>query len=317
MSDRRLLARREVLQTAALGILVGPVHAAPPGFMFRELDSGGLQLLEGGNPVFTYNQGMQLAPGVDEQYRRSGYLYPVWTPRGTSVAGDFQKDHPMHRGVYFGWREVQLAVGGPVYDHWGLRGIRTKWLRWVEKTAKPDQAVLEAENAWTVDSDGRQPIHERLRYVVEPAKGNRRVIHVTGTFEARDQPVTIRGAQEEQKGYSGFSFRFPFFAPPREGVRIFTDKGELQPDEENHVPHEWACLEASFKGMRAGVRVEPALANPGAPHEWCLRKYGVLSPCFPGVRTFQLDPGKPLVLRYDVTVYDVVSNTTGGNDVRE
>jgi hypothetical protein len=286
--------------------LCWPAQGAATGFEYRELEGGRLQLLENGAPVFVYNHGMQLAPGVAGQFRRSGYVYPVWTPAGTSVAGDFQKDHPMHRGMYFGWREVQeLNRPGRPYDFWGLRGLRTKWLRWVEKRATPGQAILEAENGWIVDADGRQIGRERLRYVVEPPKDGRRVISVTGTFEAQNDPITIRGAQEEKKGYSGFSFRFPFFPPPRDGVRIFTDRGELQTDEENHVPHAWASLEASFERKRAGVRVESGPKNPGAPHEWCLRKYGVLDPTFPGVEAHRIDPGKPLILRYAVTVYDI------------
>jgi hypothetical protein len=36
-----------------------------------------------------------------------------------------------------------------------------------------------------------------------------------------------------------------------------------------------------------------------------LRKYGVLNPTFPGIEAWRLEPGKPLVLRYQVAVYDI------------
>lgn len=300
------LTRRQFAGSAIGAVVCCPALGAVKGFEFRELDGGRLQLLENGAAVFVYNYGPQLAPGVAEQFRRSGYVYPVWTPAGTSVAGDFQKDHPMHRGMYFGWREVQEeGRTGPPYDFWGLRGMRTKWLRWVEKRVSAKEAILEAENGWIVDADGRQIARERLRYVVEALGGGRRVINVTGSFEAQHTPLHIRGAQEEKKGYSGFSFRFPLFPPPHEGVRIVTDRGELQTAEENHVGHRWASFEAAFDGKRAGVRIDPDPKNPGAPQEWCLRKYGVLNPTFPGIEAWRLEPGKPLVLRYQVAVYDI------------
>jgi hypothetical protein len=69
--------------------------------------------------------------------------------------------------------------------------------------------------------------------------------------------------------------------------------------DEDHGRHTYAELAASFDGRRAGLRI--TAAQPG---EWCLRPYGFVGATFPGVQPHTLLPGKPLTLRYSVTVFD-------------
>jgi hypothetical protein len=71
----------------ALILLMGmglALRAAGP-FEFRELNETSIQLLENGKPVYVYNHGMTLKPGMPEDRRRACYLHPVWTPDGTVV----------------------------------------------------------------------------------------------------------------------------------------------------------------------------------------------------------------------------------------
>jgi hypothetical protein len=67
-------------------------------------------------------------------------------------------------------------------------------------------------------------------------------------------------------------------------------------------------MEATYNGKRAVLRITSDPANPQAPHQWCLRKYGFIGAAFPGrsdaVQSYTIEPGKPLVLRFRVTVAD-------------
>ena len=69
-----------------------------PEFTFREMSPTGLQLSDGGQPVFVYNFGMVLAKGFPESMKRSCYLHPVYLPMG-HLTDDFNPDHPHHRGI--------------------------------------------------------------------------------------------------------------------------------------------------------------------------------------------------------------------------
>jgi hypothetical protein len=57
------------------------------------------------------------------------------------------------------------------------------------------------------------------------------------------------------------------------------------------------------------LRITPDQNNPAAPHQWCLRKYGFIGASFPGrtdaLESYTIEPGKPLVLRFRVTVSDI------------
>lgn len=89
---------------------------------------------------------------------------------------------------------------------------------------------------------------------------------------------------------------------PRERTVIDTEAGRGKEDT-NLVPHPWAQLAASFGGREAGARIDIGEGNPGFPNGWCLRHYGYLGVDFPGKDRFELKPGRPVTLRYKVTLF--------------
>jgi hypothetical protein len=261
-------------------------------FRFRASSPASLELTEDGKPVYVYNHGMLLKEGVAEALRRSTYLHPVYAPDGTVLTDDFPKDHPHHRGVCWTWPVVK--VDGETHDLWAVLGIRQKFVRWLARDAKPEMARLGVENGWYVGE--RKVLKETVEIVARPAEGNRRTLEFRLTFEALERPIELRGRPE--KGYGGFGFRFA----PREQTVIRTEAG-LESKDTDLVTHPWAELEASFKGRRAGARIEVDPSNPNLPNAWCLRHYGYLGVNFPGLGTYTLAPGKVLVLKYRVTVF--------------
>ena len=97
-------------------------------FAFREISPTGLQLCDGGRPVFVYNFGMVLAPGFPESMKRSCYLHPVYAPNGAVLSDDFNADHPHHRGISWMWPEV--TVDGRQGDLWMVKGFQQRFVRW-------------------------------------------------------------------------------------------------------------------------------------------------------------------------------------------
>jgi len=68
-------------------------------------------------------------------------------------------------------------------------------------------------------------------------------------------------------------------------------------------------MEAVYGGKRAVVRFEADPRNPHDPPQWCLRHYGFIGAAFPGrsesVSSYTLRKGKPLTLRYRVSLTDL------------
>ena len=289
---RRLLSLAAMLCLAALSVS----SQVTGSFRWEEAGGGKLRLMQGASTVLDYNYGPQLKPGVPEDRRREGYIYPLYTPAGVSPLDDFPEDHYHHRGVFWAWMWIRYQ--GKAYDIWTLKpGIEHRFHKIIEKTGGENSAYLGVENGWYVG--GKLIVRETVDITVDRAIENKRDLEVAVTLEATESTVEIAGSPDQAKGYGGLCVRFA----PREQTRILTPEGEVREDE-NEVPHAWAALEGFFGAKRAGVRIESDPGNPGHPPGWCLRPYGFVGANFPGVDPVALKPGEALGLTYTVTVYD-------------
>jgi Methane oxygenase PmoA len=275
--------------------------SAESKFEFKEISPTGLQLSEGGTPVFVYNFGPVLQPGFPEAMARSCYMHPVFAPDGTLLTDDFNKNHPHHRGIFWAWMDI--SVGGKQGDIWTLKGdFRDRFVAWKAKDVDADSAHLAVDNGW-FDGD-KKFVTENVDIVTHAAKDNQRVMDFTLSFEAIDQPVRIKGTSEDNKWYGGFAFRFA----PRDGgeakTTILTDEGNLKKDGVMS-PHPWTELTGIIQGKPEGGRVDDDPSNPGYPKNgWLLRHgFGLLNICYPGPVAVTMEPGKPLVLKYRVTLF--------------
>ena len=283
-----------------LTTFAAPLLAAEPGFVFRETSGTTLELSENGKPVFVYNFGMALAPGMPDSMRRSCYLHPVYAPDGTVLTDDFNPDHPHHRGISWMWADVR--VGEKQGDMWTLKNFHERFVRWKAREVKDLQAKLAVENGW-FDGD-RKFASEDVEIIAHPVLDGRRALDFTLRIEAMDRPVTIVGTAEGNKGFGGFCFRFA----PRDGgaekTIIRTDKGIAEKDGVME-PHPWAQIAGVFRGQPAGARIVDDRANPGYPaNGWLMRHgFGFLNVSYPGRTPLVLEPGKPLVLKYRVILF--------------
>lgn len=270
-----------------------PLVLALAAFTWHDAE-GRLELRENDKPVVAYNYAPQLHNGAPELKRRSSYVHPVWAPNGAVVTDDFPSDHWHHRGIFWAWPVVKIQ--GKAFDLWTLTGgIENRFGRWLEKKDGA-RARLAVENGWFIE--GKHVVRETVRMDFEPLKGNERRMNYDIMLEAL-QPLEMAGMQDG-KGYGGFNVRFA----PRENTIVRTDRGTESKDTDL-VPHSWSELEATYGGKRVRLRIESDQRNPGYPPGWCLRSYGFLGANYPGLSTLNLEPGKPLRLRYIVTVASV------------
>lgn len=272
-------------------------------FAFRELSPAKLQLTDGGKPVFDYNFGT-ITSKVKGAVPRSSYMHPVWAPNGALVTDDFNPNHQHHRGISWMWEVI--TVDGRTDDIWTLKGFRDRFVRWKARETNGPTAKLAVENGWFHgDYKFLKEDVEIVTHGVEHLAGGRaqRQLDFTLSFEPLDKPVTIVGAPEGKKGFGGFCFRFA----PRDGgakkTVIRTEKG-IAPKDEELGKHVWAEVSGTFKGKPAWGRIDDLEGNPGFPNNgWLLRHgFGFLNPSYPGLTPLTLEPGKPLVLKYRVTL---------------
>jgi hypothetical protein len=284
-------------------LLAAAVPSAEPQseFAFREVSPTGLELSDGGKPVFVYNFGMVLAKGFPESMKRSSYLHPVYAPDGTLLTDDFNPNHAHHRGISWMWPEV--SFDGKKGDIWTVKGpFQQRFVRWKARETTGATARLAVENGW-FDGD-RKFVAEDVEIVTHGAADGRRTLDFKLRFEATEKPVQIAGTPDGKKGFGGFSFRF---ATPDAGpgkVVIRTDAG-ISAKDGVMARHPWAQISGVFKGHAAGGRVEDDPANPGYPKNGWLMRHGLcfLNVSYPGVEPITLEPGKPLTLQYKVVLF--------------
>lgn len=280
------------LSTGSYAVQSGDTTSA---FSFRRSE-GRLTVLEGGEPVFGYNFGVQLPEDVPEDYRRTGYVHPVWGPGGTLLTDDFPDDHYHHRGVSWMWPRVR--VGGEQYDLWHLQGIRQHFERWLVRRTGPAAATVGADLAWRTETG--TVVDEKVWMRAYSARQAARAIDVRLTLEATDRPVTLLGQSNQDKGYGGFSFRFA----PRDSTVIVSPEGREA--DSDHRRLRWADQSGLFAGVdgRRGAAVFQHPSNPGFPAQWTLRHYGFLGVAWPGNDGYELVPGEPVTLRYRLWLHE-------------
>ena len=271
-----------------------PPDPASPFAFAEDAAAGTLTLTEAGRPVLTYRHGDQLAAGVAADRTRSSYVHPILGLDGEVLTEDFPKDHPHHRGLSLMWPRMQ--VRGQRVELWHIKGIRSLFREWLERSATPEHALLRVGNDWRL-TDGTVVATETLTLRVHRATAQARVIDVEYHIQARE-PVVVQG--QVGKGYGGLNLRFA----PREDTVITTDRGP-QPKDGDRVHHAWADLSARFGGREqvSGIAILARDDHPAFPPPWTLRPYGDLNVAWPGLQPFTIEPEQPLTLGYRLWVH--------------
>ncbi len=279
--------------------VLGVALTASGEFVF-EGDVDTLTLREGETPVLTYIYGTALPEGIDERFRRGGYIHPLFGLDGDRITEDFPGDHYHHRGVFWAW--PQAHHGDRHMDIWHLGGVRSRFSRFVELYSGPEEARLAVENIWSWDETQEVPVVvETMHVTVHPAKGDVRILDFRLELEnVSDETVALRG--QVGAGYGGFNIR-PDSA--RSPLQFTTIEGLLNEDR-NQFQTPWAAVTLSpdDAGVVSGAAICQHPDNPGFPHDgWTIRHYGFLGAAYPGNASHDIEPGATETFRYRVIVY--------------
>jgi len=83
-------------------------------------DGATLTLSSGGTPVLSYYLAPNSPPeGLDERYRRGGYIHPVYSPSGSILTNHLNvEQHPHHAGIWSAWTRTVFDGNRP--DFWNV-----------------------------------------------------------------------------------------------------------------------------------------------------------------------------------------------------
>jgi mannose-6-phosphate isomerase-like protein (cupin superfamily) len=84
-----------------------------------ELDAKTLTLKLNNEKVLQYNHAEVFPPeGIDPIYKRSGFIHPLWSPKGNVMTRISPPDHYHHVGIWAPWTKTQFH--GHETDFWNL-----------------------------------------------------------------------------------------------------------------------------------------------------------------------------------------------------
>jgi type 1 glutamine amidotransferase len=295
-----------------------PVREENPrgrGIRVGVLDEGEqLRVQIGDRPVLEYRYAVQGVPeGVDERYRRSGYIHPLWSPQGQVITRIQPPDHYHHYGIWNPWTRTEFR--GREVDFWNLaKGqgtVRAEQI--IERRAGPvaggfralhshvdlsgpggESIALQEQwdvRVWNVDPD-------RLVWLIDFA---------SVLSPASDQPLTIKDYR-----YQGFSLRATERWDDRTAT-LLTSEGRDKRDA-NATRARWVDVNgvSDAAAGTSGVlfmthpsnynfpellRIWPVGANEGVENV-----YVNFNPAQD--RDWELRPGQTYTLAYRMVVYD-------------
>ena len=83
------------------------------------IEDGGIILGSAEQPLLRYNFATLMPPkGVDEAFKRSGFIHPLWSPAGKVLTRVQPPDHYHHYGIWNPWTRVEYK--GKLVDFWNL-----------------------------------------------------------------------------------------------------------------------------------------------------------------------------------------------------
>lgn len=274
-------------------------NAKDEGFRFDQGEKT-LHVLEGDRPVIDYNFGVMSKEGVPEDRNRSNYFHPVYGLDGEVITDDFPADHYHHRGLYWAWPRVR--VGEDDCDLWHMMGIKPYFEAWDYQEAGPVCAALGFQAGWYLTRNNQKVVEERADIIIYKSSEIGQAIDFRVEYHAMDKPVILSKKLTDNKGYGGFLYR-P--APrSRENTYLASSAGTEERDSDlKEFP--WGDFSATWNNsnVTSGLSIFSNPSNPKFPPGWIFRHYGYLGVSWPGLGSYTINPGKPLVLTHRVWLH--------------
>lgn len=293
-----------------------------------------LAIYRGDAEVLRYNITAPKAPeGIKKEFERSGYIHPIFSPRGRLVTGDFAADHPHQHGLFVAWTNTSFR-GTPV-DFWNqLKAIGVVLHdRVISTRASKDAAelVVAVKHYAIANSGERTAILDDVWKINVSLESNqdggaddeRYLID----FSTQQTNITEHPLSINEYHYGGIGFRGNnawYSDESAKALGAFVKQPDAEPlalqltrhrfltsegnDRRlgNHSRPEWTALYGLVdEESVAGVRVRPSQDNTHYPDPVRLhptKPYFSITPCYLG--GFEIQPGETYTAKYHFEVFD-------------
>jgi hypothetical protein len=252
-------------------------------------------------------------PDIAPEYKRAGYLHPIYSPTGVVVSDDYPVQHVHQHGIWSPWTKTSFQGREP--DFWNM-GKKTGTVEFVALDRTWHGAVhggFAARHRF-VDLSAPSPVVALHEAWLVTAYNTARTGDVSASPSDRatvfDLMLTQTCATNDplilpKFHYGGLGFRGRGEWLGKENANFLTSEGETDRVKANAQKMRWVHLWGNLAGGPAGLTIlghpenfrapQPVRVHPNEP-------YVSVTPSQEG--DWRIEPGKPYVARYRFVAID-------------
>jgi hypothetical protein len=272
-----------------------------------------LSIRAGNNKLLTYQFKTVYPPaGQDTNYKRSGFIHPVYAPHGQVLTRIQPPDHYHHYGIWNPWTHTVFEKD--TIDFWNIKD-RKGTVRFVKFTAQSSEAgfagftALHEHVAFRKDGGEKVALHEwQTVKVYKPNDNNDAyTIDLTSTMRcATDSPLLIVAYR-----YGGLGWRATEYWH-KDNSEMLTSEGKTR-DNTDNTKAKWIIVYGALPGSDEGgilMLSHPANYNHPEPLRiWDKKANGGRGDVFANFaptkdKDWLLEPGKTYTLKYRLVVFN-------------
>jgi hypothetical protein len=272
-----------------------------------------LTIISGNKNLLRYYHKIVYPPaGIDTNYKRSGFIHPLWAPHGQELTRIQPPDHYHHYGIWNPWTHTLFE--NDTIDFWNIKG-RTgtvRFARFNTVVSGPVYSSFEALHEHVVfkkDGSEKVALNEwQTVKVYNPEKNSDYyIVDVTSKMSCASQsPLLILAYR-----YGGFGWRATEFWD-KNNSEMLTSEGKTR-DNTDGTKARWCIVQGALPGNDSGGVV--MLSYPGNYNHpeplriWDKNANGGRGDVFANFaptkdKDWLLEPGKTYILRYRLVVFN-------------
>ena len=247
--------------------------------------------------------------GIDTAYKRSGFIHPLWSPRGQELTRIQPEDHYHHYGIWNPWTHVEFEKD--TIDFWNL-AKRQGTVRFVnfesvyEGNVFAEFEALHEHIVFKNDGTEKVALNEKHKVRIYPCSGNNYFI-VDFTFEMTCASESDFKILEYR--YGGFGFRSTGYWD-NQNSEVISSSGKTRKDVDGSKER-WCIVQGDLEEDYGGIVMMSHPTNYNHPEPmrvWPEDQYGRgdmfvnYSPTKD--RDWLLEPGKKYILKYRMHVFN-------------
>lgn len=275
-----------------------------------ERKDGHLTLKSGDKNLLRYQLATVMPPpGINEVYKRSAFIHPLWAPHGQILTRIQPPDHYHHYGIWNPWTHVLFE--GDTVDFWNLNARQgtvrfSELLSVIEGSTFAEYAAVQDHVAFRNGKEKTAISEVQTVRVYAPASNDDYYIaDITVQMNCPESPVRLL-----EYRYGGFGWRATE-QWTKENSKVLTSESKGRKDADGSTAR-WCIVEGPVDGENAGIVLMSYPVNYNHPEplriwpENANRNRGDMFANFSPTKNmdWQLEPGHNYILKYRLVVFN-------------